>query len=78
VPEPQVDESTMSDAARYAALLAGAAATIAYTVRARRRIRSGRGHGLYSPKVTGTLGVLILCVVGFVVGFIVEFGLVRR
>jgi hypothetical protein len=78
VAEPQIAESTMSDAARYAALIAGAAATIAYAVRARLRIRSGRGHGLYSPKVAGTLGVVILCVVGFVVGFIVEFGLVRR
>ncbi len=65
----------MSDPAKYAAWIAGVSAALAYALVARRRIRSGRGRGMFSPKAVGVIGLLILWLVGVVVGVVVELAL---
>jgi hypothetical protein len=65
----------MSDLAKYAAWIAGGSAALAYALVARRRIRSGRGRGLFNPKVVGVIGLLVLWFVGVAVAVVVELAL---
>lgn len=62
----------MSDPAKYVAWIVGGSAGIAYALVARRRIRTGQGRGIFSPKVVGVIGLLIFRFVGVVVVVVVE------
>ncbi len=58
----------MDSAGKYVGLTVGAVATLTYIAEARRRIRSGRGNGVYDRRWVGVVGLLILVVVAGLVG----------